>query len=521
VDKAIHITRKSALYLLAIIALGAFFRFLNLPEQGLIFHDVGLIIERIKQYNWLAQQPPNTILPYSYIDIKINWLVLIYFAQIVLNNIFLCAKFLASFFGILTVYLTYLTAKKFYQSETIGLLSAFVLSISSFHVFYSRIPLPDSAAMFFTLLTFLLYFKATKERNSYSGWAGLTFAFALLTHFRICFFILYIFLFEIMIIFSKKSTIKNSLIRLLTFALSTAVTLIIYELFLRYVLHISFFYTLWHHFDSYSIYQFSLQGFFSYFQYLYLYDGPIVFLFLLLSLVFINKKESPFYFQLICLTHIILVSFLVFRFPRVLSPILPYLSIIVGVSIYNAVNIAKKTQIKKLILFFICTSSLFIGYLKCTPLNSMQTDMGKANKWLKNYEPNTTGLLTTDKFVTYHYNQKDRVKAIRKENLLDLQYYNQQGYKFLLTNPTKYLFSTTGGYPNFGPLTPLLSSIEESCKPLKTFPNFNSTTLERFFHENSYPNLSDTLTVRKNIDQYDPSIKIYDVASCINLLQKL
>lgn len=72
----------------------------------------------------------------------------------------------AAFFGILTIIMAYLIGSSLYN-QRIGLLSAFILSISPFHILYSREGLSEMSAMFFFMLAFYLYHKSTKEQREF------------------------------------------------------------------------------------------------------------------------------------------------------------------------------------------------------------------------------------------------------------------------------------------------------------------------------------------------------------------
>jgi len=65
--------------------------------------------------------------------------------------------------GILAVWLVYLLVKELFKSENLGLLSAFFLAISPWHLHYSRGGWESNAANTFILLGILIFIKALKR----------------------------------------------------------------------------------------------------------------------------------------------------------------------------------------------------------------------------------------------------------------------------------------------------------------------------------------------------------------------
>ncbi len=68
-------------------------------------------------------------------------------------------RFPSAFFGILTVLLTYLLAKKLFEKENIALLAAFFLAISPWHLQFSRGAFEANLGLFFSTLGIYLFVK--------------------------------------------------------------------------------------------------------------------------------------------------------------------------------------------------------------------------------------------------------------------------------------------------------------------------------------------------------------------------
>ena len=72
-------------------------------------------------------------------------------------------RFPSAFFGIATVVLTYLLAKKIFQNEALSQLAAFFLAISPWHLQFSRGAFEANLGLFFSTLAIWCFFKFAKD----------------------------------------------------------------------------------------------------------------------------------------------------------------------------------------------------------------------------------------------------------------------------------------------------------------------------------------------------------------------
>jgi len=92
---------------------------------------------------------------------------------------FFSARFLSFFFGVFSILLLYLVVVKISNNEKVALISAFLLSISSFTIRFTLMEM-DISMMFFLLLSFY-YFILGIEKSKLSYFAVIFFFIALLT----------------------------------------------------------------------------------------------------------------------------------------------------------------------------------------------------------------------------------------------------------------------------------------------------------------------------------------------------
>src|SRR3972149_12039582 len=84
-------------------------------------------------------------------------------------------RFPAAFFGVLTVLLTYLIARKIFEDEAIALLSAFFLAISPWHLQFSRGAFEANLGLFFSALGIYLFLKFALDKHIYILFSALSF----------------------------------------------------------------------------------------------------------------------------------------------------------------------------------------------------------------------------------------------------------------------------------------------------------------------------------------------------------
>ncbi|MBU0708257.1 glycosyltransferase family 39 protein, partial [Patescibacteria group bacterium] len=90
-------------------------------------------------------------------------------------------RFVSVIYGSLTVLIIYLLGKELRNPQT-GLIAAFLLTISPWHIHFSRIAFECVSFLFFTSLSLYLFIRATKGVKSYLPWSFLFFAIGLYTY---------------------------------------------------------------------------------------------------------------------------------------------------------------------------------------------------------------------------------------------------------------------------------------------------------------------------------------------------
>ncbi len=164
-------TQSNYLLLLFITLLGAFLRFYNLGKKSLwfdelaqvtisktIIHDLSLPQMGFLQGMWWELSPPLDyfITHFMFVFGSSEWIL----------------RFPAAIFGVLSILAIFFLAKEFFGAP-VGVISAFLLSISPMHIWYSQEVRVYSLFMFLTILSFLFLSQITKNDNTWY-WFPLT-----------------------------------------------------------------------------------------------------------------------------------------------------------------------------------------------------------------------------------------------------------------------------------------------------------------------------------------------------------
>ena len=228
--REVPITKINQMVFFLIIGIAIFLRTYHLHQQEIFSYDEGYIIDRAETMHAIFSGESAKNIFFNYIDIKIFWLWLIAAGQFVVGDAFLSAKCLTSFLGVFSVGLTFLLAKRFYRSTLVGLCSAAFLAVSSYHVFYSRMVIPDTCAATFLLLSILCYWMGMERGKPYTILSGVSFGMAFLTHYRVLVGGVYIFIMEFYQYYLARnfaeSGLKKIALRYSVFMFSTIIAVV-------------------------------------------------------------------------------------------------------------------------------------------------------------------------------------------------------------------------------------------------------------------------------------------------------
>lgn len=231
--------------LVAILSVGSFFRFYGIDKKGFFSPDSAFHFREAKTVASVAKWTltkffGRQVLPLGEYVAKYGdaipsfprqgFLALASLSVFFLGPEDYATMVVSGFFGILTIILVYLIGKRLY-GETTGILAAFILAVSPYHIMYSRTGLAHITAAFFLFLGFYLYIlsisKTINASNIWISLAGFFVGYAFTCHYAL-FWIFGLFL--ILEFFNKEIILKNKLKRISLFYLSASLPILFFQL---------------------------------------------------------------------------------------------------------------------------------------------------------------------------------------------------------------------------------------------------------------------------------------------------
>ena len=395
----------SIIFLLAVIL-----RVVGITQQGFFFPDeAGQFARAFHLSQWISSGDLARVVAPRITDTKILWVILVGLAQYVFRNAYYSAHLTSFFFGLLTIGLTYKFAHFFYQSKKIALYSALILSISSYHVFYSRLAMPEAAGGFMAVLMVYVYLKGLIQKRHFIILAGIICGLSfLLNRFRCAMFPFMILSVELL--YPKKT--KGGIKRYLAFILSMTGVYVAYELFLKSL----------RLFDIYiqpywQTLQMSLSGhhyeadwftMLTYPYYLYLYEGIVVCFLLVTAFFFLRKKPSPLIPLIFILMQIVASSLVDEECARSISVVLPFISVVSAVSLWHIFEKINQFKYAKILKGTIVLLMVFMGIRLSMEMWGYRSHMKEAIEFIdKTY--GRTKILSSRRALTTLYTRNNTI----------------------------------------------------------------------------------------------------------------
>ncbi len=323
-------------------------------------------------------------------------------------------------FGTLSVYLLYLVGKKLFNSEKVGLVSAFILAIFNYHIWISRTGYLEGILTFFIILSFY-YFLKLLENNSPKNYflVGLSLGLAFLCKYTML-FLLPAFFFYLLIF--NRNILKNKRILLAIIVFLIVISPVIFYNIMVYKtrghldLQFSQIFGMdirqdWPMFArgekrTFNDYIFNLKGIYDTLKFTL---GKIYFnlffvsLLLIITNLFLKKEEARFFYLLIFLFIFLTLQFSITgaanRFLPVFTPLISIIIAYFLIQLYYflyKIKAAKKYKYFILLIFFFIISliSFFtiledvntnLTKVKMLPVNSSLRQENYGFRQLENY----------------------------------------------------------------------------------------------------------------------------------------
>lgn len=519
-QKMIKTKKIEYLSLALILLIGAFFRFYGLREQGFFFFDEGLLIYRaaflksvllhlITPEQWLS----------THVDSKPFWLISIILSQIV-NNTLSAPQLLSAYAGIMTVFTVYLLAKKLYDSST-ALIGSLILSISSYHIFYSRLALPEATSVMLMMLAIYLYVCFIRRHVRLLIIPSILASASFLMNYKVLPALAIVLFFECSRALQFKDDKNNVILRYGYFLAGFLVCVGIFSNAHVILKQVGIFWPSYSdafqtHFSR-KLISLNAESLTLYFSYILKYEGLIVLSLLFTSILFIRSKNSTAFPLFSVFLYIIICSVMNEKPARTFVMALPFLAILSAVVLLNLgvyFNKWGKGCFVKTILIIII---FFISMMKSTDILAYRSDMGRAVAYIKSHYGNSM-ILTTNWPLTNLAAYPVKSSRIIFETIDDIRQMYNDGARTLITDPQRFIQSTASHHWLDHQTIKFLMDVDQKCDPVRIYPHYNQQMMRRFLDEH-------ILTDTKNLNQFlddmiekDGNLSVYDLKNCLEKL---
>ena len=220
-------------FLIAIVAIAIIPRFYNIIDQGFVSWDEGMYMNEALFYESIIHNMPlifsqlltRSLTAHTVEEMIEGWppssakpahSFFIYLFTIFVGMHISASKILAASFGVLTVIMLFIFIRSWY-GNVIGMIAALFLAVSGYHIYVSRLGVPETDSMFFFILGWYLFGESIKNKKifkyKYIILCGLTLGLSFTLCYRWIVAIPIIWLCELIRFFQNKQNGKITLLK--------------------------------------------------------------------------------------------------------------------------------------------------------------------------------------------------------------------------------------------------------------------------------------------------------------------
>lgn len=415
--------------------------------------------------------------------------------------------------GIMTLGVTYLLARKLFNSALIALVSVCFLAYLPSHIFYSRIGLPEAT----TTLLFLagLYFYLFSGKSAARViLAGVFLLAAFMTNYRLIILPLIMGVVEMYTAFSRADKLD---IRRWLWTSGIFVSGIALVSLLSPKYFIITFYWMSHqaelaasHFDWFNLLTYPYILF-------RLESWPFALL-LLGNIYLVFRRRWPLLlpFVLVCL-QMAIFSFSADKAARYICMVTPLMAMSMAVL---AVTLAGefRSGFGKGCVIAACLLAVTFGAFKAAGFVGSRSAYEDVIKYVDRNDPG--GRMVTTQPMLLNLYVKDRSRVIFAPEMGDPAFLQlpSRGYRYLLLGPQGYVSWTKSGVSFNGELGGFPGFFKTQIAPLKTFPQLNPGMLERFVFEHNQ-DLASSIDFLSTSDINTADLRLYDIPAGLQILK--
>lgn len=419
-------------------------------------------------------------------------------------------KIISMLAGFGTVAMTYLFARRYFNSKEVALLSAVLLSVLPSHVYYSRLGIQEALSGLFFLSGFYFYIfpRAFGWRTFFSAFL---FVCAYFTNYRLIFIPGMVFLAEFFLSWAEKRRFE---LRKIIWHTVTFAVLLFSIACLDRAQNLAVTFTWMSHQADLAKAKVDLMNFLSYPYYIFKLESFSFGMVFWGSAYLAFKREwgksFPFLFAVALMGIFSLTEDKAARYLCVGLPFVVMAAAVFWAEIYRKCwdhASGKIIVIATVVLVLsLCPNTLMIA--------TARSDYEQSVREIISEHPDAK-FLSTQPWVQKLFVPQAGSVFEAPHNFEQLVDYYQKGFNYLVIDPQSYV-SYTQSKNKFDPnLENYLGFVNAAVVPVRIYPHFNEVILERFVFEHN-ENLRSSLAFLKEQSRGIGTLRVYDVKECID-----
>lgn len=501
-----------------LICIGIIFRFYQITENDFIFYDEGYYLnwsrplgEALATHEIAGFEEFSKVV-YAYVSRSLASGKALWFMLVDLRFFFgglkqwYMSRLLAAILGVITMGLTFIFARRFFNNTYIAWFATALLAILPSHVFYSRIGLQESLSTALVLSGFYFYlFPARFNWRTLA--AGTCWGLAYFSNYRLIMLPVLITFTEIFMAVSLRCwpDFRKWLWATLAFLVCVFVggnlcngqnTIVIFS----WIFHQA----------QMATGQFAWFNVFSYPYYLFRLETVLFAIFFFANFYFLKRWDLKFLLPF----ALVLVQMAVFTLAsekgaRYVGVVLPFMAMMVAYAIFEFAHLFKDKIFRGVLAV---AAIVMVGMMthKSFLLVRSHSDYRRSIADIRRIDPQSKFLSSQNHIQNLYVSVRTDVRPIPNSFEIFLKEY-QSGYRYLILGPQIYVSFTESNQRFDPPLRGYIGALMAMYPPKKVYGNFSPALLERFVFEHN-ENLVRSITFLDHAQQRNFSyLRIYDL----------
>lgn len=508
------------------IVFGCLLRFFEITQNSFIFYDEGMYLNHNRELLLKIEQFPAKDGAEFLAILKILFLTALATAKwlwFFISNLrvfadgaemFYFNRVVSAFFGVLTVGLTYVFARRFFRSKEIALLSAAILAVLPSHVFYSRLAMQESFSTFFLLLGMFLYC-SRRNMSVFLLGAAMAFSAVYFTNYRMIILPVLLGGFEFVGSLCEKRPFgwkKYGLTVVLFLGIVIGVGLINNASNLSIT-------TAWMgHQAGMASAGFHPLDLLSYPYTIFRLEGLLFGSVLAASLYWLLVRDwSKFLPAVLVVLQVLIFTFASEKGARYLCVVLPFAAMAAALNVH--VLILNNDRFRSWAPVVLCSLVLFSLVVRSVSIVATPRGYEHAVRLIKDKDPKARILSTQPLVMNLWADRPEDIQPVLK-TVPELIIRYGQGFRYLILDPQAYVSWTASGQRFTTPLVDYVGFIQGQIPAVAKFPHLSPALLERFvFDHNEHLVNSILFLNQKNGDS--GGVYVYDLNQILAVMQKV